>query len=187
MFSRTSVFGARKRRLCVDRRLKRRKNIRFQKYPDTCGRGLSQPMMMMMMMINMRQDAIKCEDLLPPEDSCVFSFNEKLIWKLISQRTLAARKGHPNVKATLTNIDRGSLLCGRIDDCHDLLFLIVSRIGGRMHIYMPAGFEASKLNFVNMRLARKGKPILFYYLYNNPIHPKHNVLNNHLSILYSCR
>ena len=39
-FSKTCIFGARKRRLLVDGRLKRReKTLRFQKNPGTCGRG----------------------------------------------------------------------------------------------------------------------------------------------------
>ena len=40
-FSKTYVFGARKRRLRVDGRLKRGKKLSFQKYPHMRGRGLN--------------------------------------------------------------------------------------------------------------------------------------------------
>ena len=38
-FSKSFVFGDRKRRLRVDTNSKRMKKMRFQKYPDTCGRA----------------------------------------------------------------------------------------------------------------------------------------------------
>ena len=41
-YLKTSVFGARKRRLRVDGSRIRRKSLRFRKYPATCGRGLNQ-------------------------------------------------------------------------------------------------------------------------------------------------
>ena len=40
-FWKSFIFGDRKRRQRVDANPKQIKMMRFQKYPDTCGRGLS--------------------------------------------------------------------------------------------------------------------------------------------------